>query len=71
MAKPDVGQSITILAWLDSVVDAQLIAGGGLSSPVFVAPIVMWVILAGSAGIHWARQSQTFGGSASAFRDLR
>lgn len=50
--------TLAIIVWLEPRLSAQLVQTGGFAASVFLAPIVMWAILVGSAGIsltrnHW------------------
>ena len=48
--------TIAIVGWLEPKQSALFVATGGFASSVFLAPIVMWTILAGSAGVALTRR---------------
>ena len=43
--------TIAVFAWLEPAVVARLVQAGGIESSVFLAPVVMWALLVGAAGI--------------------
>jgi hypothetical protein len=43
--------TFAVFAWFNPFLVSRLVQFGGFESSVFLAPIVMWVVLVGAAGI--------------------